>query len=68
MEDGRVSVSAAEAVPLWTANNWWDEERRRVDQPDIRVIPLSSAGDEALTDERRRAIGRVLGDAVHLLP
>src|SRR5690606_23132642 len=24
---GRVTFPSVEAIPLWTANNWWDEER-----------------------------------------
>ncbi len=63
----RVVVRSVEAIPLWTHNNYWDEERRRAEQPDIRVLPLWGVSDEELVSERRRAIGQVLGDAVRLL-
>ncbi|HJL16389.1 MAG TPA: CapA family protein [Sandaracinaceae bacterium LLY-WYZ-13_1] len=67
-EPGRVRVGGLEAVPLWTHNNWWDQERRRADEPDVRVVPLRTVDDEALRRERREAIGAVLGDDVNLLP
>jgi len=65
--DDEVRIGGVEAVPLWTHNNWWDEERRREDAPDIRIVPLRSVGDAELAAERRSAIGSVLGDAVNLL-
>lgn len=63
----RITLGGVEAVPLWTLNNYWDEERRRAPDPDVRVAPLSVVADEGMREERREAIGRVLGDAVHLL-
>jgi poly-gamma-glutamate synthesis protein (capsule biosynthesis protein) len=65
--EGRVQIGGVEAVPLWTHNNWWDEERRRADGPDVRVVPLRTIADAELAAERRAAIARVLGDAVNLL-
>ena len=65
--DERITVGGVEAVPLWTQNNYWDQERRRASEPDIRVAPLSAESDEGLRDERRAAIRRVLGAAVNLL-
>lgn len=66
--EGQVSLAGVEAVPLWTHNNYWDEERRRADAPDIQIQPLSSVEDRDLASDRRRAIGRVLGEGVLLLP
>ncbi|MFK7985903.1 MAG: CapA family protein [Sandaracinaceae bacterium] len=68
VQNGRIRIADVSAVPLWTANNWWDEERHRADSPDIRVIPLREVTDEALREERREAISEVLGDDVRLLP
>lgn len=65
---GQVRIGGVEAVPLFTHNNFWDEERRRADGPDIRVVPLRGLDDEELASERREAIHAVLGDAVNLLP
>ena len=65
--DGRITIGGAEAVPLWTENNYWEQERHRELPPDIRVLPLSQLPDAELRSERRRAIHEVLGDSVHLL-
>jgi len=67
LEGDEVRLSGVEAVPLWTHNNYWDEERRRAPGPDIRVLPHGSVSDAALVAERRAAIQQVLGTAVNLL-
>lgn len=67
LREGRVAVGGVEAVPLWTHNNYWDQERRRAASPDIRVLPHHEVLDAALRDERRAAIEAVLGGAVNLL-
>lgn len=63
----RVAVGGLEAVPLWTHNNWWDQERRRADVPDVRVLSHRDVSDAELRGERRSAIEAVLGTAVNLL-
>jgi hypothetical protein len=65
---GRVRVASVEAVPLWTHNNYWDEEQRRAQQPDIRVLPLGRIDDGELRSDRQRAIARALGSSVRLVP
>jgi poly-gamma-glutamate synthesis protein (capsule biosynthesis protein) len=67
VDRGRVTVEDVSAVPLWTANNWWDQERRHASGPDIRVMPLSQVPDEELRAERRAAIQEVLGSEVRLI-
>jgi len=67
LEGERVQLGGVEAVPLWTHNNYWDEERGRAPGPDIRAVPHGSVPDEALRQERRSAIEQVLGPAVNLL-
>lgn len=63
---GVVRVGSVEAVPLWTHNNHWELERRRVPAPDVRVLALASVDDAELREERRRAIAEVLGDVPRL--
>lgn len=63
---GVVRVGSVEAVPLWTHNNHWELERRRVPAPDVRVVPLASVDDAELREERRRSIAEVLGDVPRL--
>ncbi len=67
VDGDRIRLGGVEAVPLWTHNNYWDEERRRAPGPDIRAFPQTSMVDEALRAERRAAIEAVLGPAVNLL-
>ncbi|MCB9592921.1 MAG: CapA family protein [Sandaracinaceae bacterium] len=67
LEGDRVSLGGVEAVPLWTHNNYWDQERRRATRADIRVLPHAEVADVALRGERRSAIEAVLGTAVNLL-
>ncbi len=67
-EPGQVHIGSVEAVPLWTENNHWDLERHRAEQPDVRVVPLSTVADEELREERRGAIADALGPLVHLTP
>lgn len=64
---GRTTIGGVEAVPLWTHNNWWEQERRRATLPDIRVLPHPEVLDAELRGERRAAIQAVLGGAVNLL-
>ncbi|MBX3274800.1 MAG: CapA family protein [Sandaracinaceae bacterium] len=66
LRDGRVAIGGVEAIPLWTHNNHWDVERRRV-PPDVRVLPHRDVDDDALRAERRAAIEAVLGPVVNLL-
>ena len=63
----RIHVGGVAAVPLWTHNNYWAEERHVEPSPDVRIVSLSSVDDEELRSERRTAIGHVLGPAVRLL-
>lgn len=63
-----IHIGGVEAVPLWTHNNYWDQQRRRADHPDIRIVRLANVEDAALRSERRAAIAAVLGAAVRLLP
>jgi poly-gamma-glutamate synthesis protein (capsule biosynthesis protein) len=65
--EGHVAIGGVEAVPLWTHNNWWEQERRRATAPDIRVLPHHEVLDAELRGERRAAIEAVLGGAVNLL-
>ncbi|MGE0787950.1 MAG: CapA family protein [Sandaracinaceae bacterium] len=62
-----VRVSEVSAIPLWTHNNYWESSRRDGPAPDIRVLPLYGVSDQGFADERRRAIGGVLGEQVQLL-
>ena len=64
LEGDRVSLGGVEAVPLWTHNNYWDQERRRATRADIRVLPHAEVADVALRGERRSAIEAVLGTAL----
>jgi poly-gamma-glutamate synthesis protein (capsule biosynthesis protein) len=65
--EGRVSIGAIEAVPLFTYNNFWRMERDEERDPDIRVQRLGAVEDRALRDERRPIIAATLGDAVRLV-
>ncbi|MGF1466877.1 MAG: CapA family protein [Sandaracinaceae bacterium] len=67
---GAVRVEAVRAVPLWTANNWYDTQRGpRAERPapDIRVHPLTDLADPDLRARRARAIRDTLGPSVTVL-
>ena len=66
--DAPIVVAGVEAVPLWTSNNWWEQERRRAPGPDIQVLPLARVADAALRTERLAAIAEVLGTDAPLTP
>ena len=61
----RLAITALEAVPLWTRNNFLDVALHRADRLDIGVGPLTAASAE-LQAERRPLIERALGGAVTL--
>ncbi len=65
--DGRVTLGRVEAVPLFTANNFWDTVADRRLAPDIAVQPLALAPDPALQAERRPIIAATLGPVVSLV-
>lgn len=64
---GRVVIARLEAVPLFTANNFWEMERDRALAPDIFVQPLAQVADVPLREERRPIIAATLGPAVTLV-
>jgi len=62
-----VEIVAADAIAMWTANNF---RERRTDEsvpPDIRLVRLRDV-DEALRGERLQVLGQVLGPTVRLVP
>jgi poly-gamma-glutamate synthesis protein (capsule biosynthesis protein) len=64
---GHVTIGRVEAVPLFTFNNFWDMERDRALEPDIRVQRLGAVTDEPLRAERRPIIAATLTDVVSLV-
>ncbi len=64
---GRVAIGRVEAVPLFTLNNFWEMERDRALEPDIRVQRLAAVTDVPLRDERRPIIGATLSGVVTLV-
>ncbi|MBN8613096.1 MAG: CapA family protein [Deltaproteobacteria bacterium] len=64
---GRITIGRVEAVPLFTFNNFWEMERDRTLEPDIRVQRLAAVTDVPLRDERRPIIAATLGSAVTLV-
>jgi poly-gamma-glutamate synthesis protein (capsule biosynthesis protein) len=64
--DGQVSIANVGATPLWTHNNHLDLARGRAFAPDIRVLPLATADDPLLREERRQSIAASLGELVPL--
>jgi hypothetical protein len=63
---GAIAVTAIEAVPMWTANNFWERRSGEAAVDDIRIVRLIDAGVD-VREERGRAIARALGSDVRLL-
>jgi poly-gamma-glutamate synthesis protein (capsule biosynthesis protein) len=64
---GRIAIDRVEAVPLFTYNNFWDTQRDRALEPDIRVQRLAEAADTLLRGERHPVIAATLGSEVTLV-
>jgi len=64
-DGARVVIERAEAVPLWTENNFWARELEETERMDIRLVALADTPPEVGV-ERRAAIRNALGPVVEL--